>query len=270
MRTHRSTLILILAVASLAACGARTSLPGNNNQNNGNQNQNANQNHNANVGDECSAPQDCVVAWKQDDCCPCPVAASPEELAADPCLIPEGGVTPDGCFPEACPAMPCLECPDVGRTATCESGLCIFKEGQCTGDTECITAVRVDNCCEQAFPATYADTLADPCLRPWPLSWSDIPQECQDRWDPECALIDCAPSAPRSRAVACGETGCETVTECAAPVDCALMVNTRQCCPCAEGYPASMAGHDPCIVPEGTTPPEGCRPAGCDTVLRLA
>jgi hypothetical protein len=28
-----------------------------------------------------------------------------------------------------------------------------------------------------------------------------------------------------------------------------------------------MAGHDPCIVPEGSTPPEGCRPEACNDVL---
>lgn len=265
--------LLALVVAYATGCGGRTLYNGGDGgTNNANGNQNQNQNHNGNqnnnnvVTGECQTPDDCVVATKADACCACPEAASAADLAADPCLIPEGDPWREECTVE-CPAIECPPCPTLGRTADCQQHQCVLKEGQCTEDEQCVTAIRTDNCCEQAFPATVADVEADPCLTYWPMYWYDIPEECMQRWDPVCALIDCAPSPPTSRAVTCGSDGCGFVPECQTPQDCRLMTNYRECCPCPTAWPASMAGHDPCVVPLGTTVPVGCMPEACADVL---
>ena len=171
----RRTLLWSLAgllIATLAACGGRTLAGGNTNTNtNGNTNANTNHNGNYSPGQECLSPADCRVARKWDACCSCPEAASEADLAEDPCLIPlEQSAVPEQCFVE-CPAVECPPCADVGRTVDCLSGQCAWKEGRCAEDNQCVAAIRVDNCCEQAFPATHADIAADPCLVYWPHYW---------------------------------------------------------------------------------------------------
>ncbi len=248
-------------------CGGRTlygNTNTNTNQNNGNTNTNTNQNNN--VAGECQSAADCVVATKVDACCSCPEAASPSDLANDPCLIPVGEDYPDGCYAE-CPAIPCPLCPTQGRTADCRDHQCVLKEGACIEDTECVAAIRMDNCCEQAFPATRADIAADPCLVEWPYYWEDVPQECYDAWDPICDMIDCAPSPPPYRSVQCSSDGCAFMEECADANDCTRLVDHRECCSCPTAWPASMVGHDPCLLPVGQTAPADCRPESCNDVL---
>lgn len=204
-----TVLSVALAVGLGVGCGGRTlfyagdgGTNSNTNLNNGNTNGNTNLNNN--TQGECQDPADCVVAVKADACCSCPEAASPEDLANDPCLIPLGEDSPDGCWARECPAIPCPMCPTQGRTADCQQNQCVLKEGRCLEDNECVPAIRVDNCCEQAFPATRADIDADPCLMAWPDYYEDVPQACYDAWDPICDMIDCAPSPrpPGPRAAA--------------------------------------------------------------------
>jgi hypothetical protein len=271
-------LVLLLAVPLAIGCGGRT-LYGNqdagaNNSNNQNQNQNQNQNSNTNtnqnnnnVTGECSRASDCVVAYKADDCCSCPLSASLEDLAADPCLVPEGAEWPDGCFPHECPPSLCPYCSDLGRTPDCQGGQCVFKEGHCTLDDQCVLAIRTDNCCEHAFAATVSDIEADLCLSYWSGYWNDVPQECLDRWDPECDYIDCMPAPPPSRATECNGSSCFFVSECASDDDCTRLLNWRECCPCPEAWPLSMVGRDPCLTLPTASPPEGCQPLHCDAVL---
>lgn len=250
-----------LLVITLGACGGRTLTGGNTNLNsNGN---NTNLNLNTNPGEECLQAADCRVARKWDACCSCPEAASAADLAADPCLIPlEQSAVPDGCY-VTCPAVECPPCADASRTVDCVGGQCAFKEGRCIEDTECVAAIRTDMCCEQAFAATHADIAADPCLLAWPLLWQDIPQQCIDAQPEWCDLVDCAPSPPPSRALYCASDGCAFGTECSVPSDCTLMIDHRGCCNCPEMWPASMVGHDPCILPVGETPGPGCFPEAC-------
>ncbi len=258
-RTYLWSLIPVL-LATLAGCGGRTLYSGNGN---GNLNTNANGNS---AGDECQIAADCRVARKWDTCCSCPEAVSDADLAADPCLIPlEQSAVPDQCFID-CPAIACPICPDAGRTVDCLSGECAYREGRCADDTECVAAIRTDNCCEQAFPATHDDIAADPCLTYWPLSWQDIPQACWDAWPEYCDSVDCAPSGPSSRAMYCASDGCAFGTECTTPSDCTLLIDHRACCSCPQSWPASMVGHDPCILPVGEIPPAGCMPEACDAV----
>ncbi len=239
---------------ALGACGGRT-LTG------------AGNNNNVNPGGECQAPADCVIARKWDACCACPVPASAEDLAADPCLIPVGqSNVPDGCFVD-CPAIPCEVCPDEGKSLDCDNGECTWAEGHCTQDTECVPVLRTDNCCEVAFPGTHADVAADPCLTYWPIGWSEIPQQCYDQWPELCDLVDCAPVQPSSRAMYCSSDGCAFADECEQTSDCTLMVDHRQCCFCPEAWPVSMIGHDPCIVPLGEIPAEGCYLEACLGVM---
>lgn len=273
---HRLALVLGLCFLPLAlglGCGGRTLYgnqdAGSNNANtntNTNSNGNTNQNNN-NVTGECTETSDCVVAYKVDECCSCPRSASPDDLAADPCLIPEGEEYPDGCYPEECPPSLCPPCANLGRTPDCQGGLCLFKEGQCTLDTQCVLAIRTDNCCEQAFSATRADIQADPCLTYWSGYWYDTPEECMERWDPECAYIDCAPSPPPSRATICDGASCVFAPECDTEEDCTRLLNWRECCPCPTAWPKVMVGHDPCVTLPGAAPPSGCIPDYCDEVL---
>ncbi|MFH2006242.1 MAG: hypothetical protein ABI333_06625 [bacterium] len=263
-----------LAFLLAAGCGGRTLYGGGdggtglNNNSNLNYNSNSNYNSNYNTGGECQTAGDCRIARKWDACCSCPKVASAEDLAADPCLIPmEQSSIPPGCMVE-CPAVECPPCPDAGRTVDCRLGECAWKEGHCTEDTQCVAAIRVDNCCQQAFPATHADIAADPCLMYWPHWWDEIPTQCWDQWPEWCDLVDCAPSPPASRAMVCGsEDSCDYIEECATVNECTLLTDHRQCCSCPEVWPASMVGHDPCIVPIGSTVPMDCRPQTCDQVL---
>lgn len=256
--------LVALLVVAHGGCGGRTLAGGNTNANGNN---NTNLNTNTNPGDECVGAADCRVARKWDMCCSCPEAASAADLAADPCLIPlEQSAVPGECV-VPCPAVECPPCPDAGRTVDCLAGECAFKEGRCTEDTECVAAIRVDMCCEQAFAATHADIAADPCLMVWPLYWQDIPQQCLDAQPEWCDLVDCAPSPPPSRALYCASDGCAFGSECSAPPDCTLLVDHRACCSCPEVWPASMAGHDPCVLPVGQAPPPGCYPEACLGVM---
>ncbi len=263
----------LLAAAWLlaAGCGGRTiwETPdgGSNNNYNGNGNGNSNWNHNGNGG-ECAVAGDCTMAVKTDECCSCPVAASQADMAADPCLVPVGEPTPDGCA-VPCPAIPCQECLSSHYTADCQGGQCVTREGECAQDTDCVIGIRVDNCCEQAFPVTLEDIQEDICLVRWSDwgYWDQVPQECYDRWDPICDMIDCAPAGPWSRATECSPEGCRLVPECSQESQCTLMTDHSYCCSCPTSWPTSMLGHDPCVVPAGEQPGPGCHLPDCEQVL---
>lgn len=274
LRTMLLFAAALLLVFPALGCGGRTltGVPGdggthsNNNNVNNNLNNNVNNNNNNNAG-ECQSADDCSIATKWDQCCACPEPASAQDLARDPCLIPiEQSYIPPQCIVD-CPAVECPPCPDWGKSLACLWGECEWAEGHCTRDTECIAAIRVDNCCQPAIPATHDDVDSDPCLVYWPIGWEGIPQECFDLWDPQCALIDCAPWPPASRAMECEQNMCGYVPECERQDDCTLLVDHRQCCPCPEAWPSSMSDHDPCLLPKGAYPPGDCIPDACDGVM---
>lgn len=272
MRYERMALLVLLGL-SLSACVDRGAPGGQNNANNNantnsnsNTNSNTNSNSNNNQG-ECNSADDCVVALKYDECCACPRPASQADMAADPCLLPLGTEEiPDQCQ-VVCPAMPCEECRDAGRTVTCREGRCEWFEGHCDRDDDCVVGIWTDDCCTAAIPVTKDDIAQDQCLQYWPIQDGIIPQACQDKWDPQCAYVDCAPQPPWSRAVACQETEegkmCELVPECESNDDCAVLIDMKACCPCPEAWPVAMKSHDPCLVASGEQAPSGCQPLDC-------
>ena len=216
---------------------------------------------------ECTTAEDCLLAVKHDTCCPCPQPSSQADLAADPCLLPlEVSQIPEECQVD-CPEIPCPACPSPGRSVECRQGECAWKEGICEEDEECLAAIRTDNCCEAAFPATLSDIEEDECLVVWPIAWETVSSSCLDRWPEECAYIDCMPAPPPSRAVECGPDGCEFVGECEENEECGLVVDTRKCCFCPEVWPLSMVSHVPCLVRSGDPIPAGCRPPECENIL---
>ncbi len=261
---------VVLSGMVLMGCTDRSVPSGQNNSNqntNGNSNTNTNTNSNNNNQADCRSDDDCVVAVKHDECCACPRPASPAEMAADPCLLLVGTENiPEECN-VICPAIPCQECPDVGKTAACRDGRCEWFEGHCSKDEDCVVGIRTDDCCTSAMPVNKADIDRDECLTYWPIEGWNVPQSCYEQWDPVCEVIDCAPNPPRSRAVACKQEQdgnmCRYVDECATREDCAVLVDTKVCCPCPQPWPVSMKTHDPCLVEPGTTPPAGCAPTNC-------
>lgn len=262
------------SAAWMVGCGGRTFTGAQDgalaNNHNTNQNANTNQNHNQNnnnIPGECQTADDCLPALKWDQCCACPVSASQDDLEADPCLIPLlQSHIPDECIVD-CPAVECPPCASHSWTAACTNGTCTWQQGRCTQNTDCVIALPVHDCCLAAYPATHDDIDEDPCLLYW-SQWSyEVPETCQEQWRPECASFDCAPSGPPTRGVQCGTDGCQYVEECNTVEDCALLLDTRQCCPCPQAWPAFMATHDPCLIHPGEQTPVGCPPAYCDTVL---
>lgn len=137
--------------------------------------------------------------------------------------------------------------------------------GPCTDDDECVAAIRTDNCCEVGYAELRRRVESDLCLEFWPYAWSNVPQECLDRWDPECAFIDCMPAPPQWRNAVCTRSGCVLAPECSRPSDCELAMNMTLCCPCPEAVPAGFADLHPCFVPhpQGGTVPQDCYPQAC-------
>ncbi len=277
MKIKHVLISLVLFVAGSAGGCLDRSAPGlqNNANNNANTNSNGNSNGNSNVNSnsnsnnqgECRSADDCSLAIKYDDCCACPRPASQEDMDADPCLLPVGTEDiPEECQ-VICPAMPCEQCLDEGKTVTCREGRCEWFEGHCGRDEDCVLGIRTDNCCTAAMPVTKNDIHEDQCLTYWPIQYIQIPQSCYDQWDPMCEMVDCAPIEPWSRAVACqddeGGKMCRFVPECDNRYDCAVLVDTRSCCPCPAPWPLSMKSHDPCLVDPGVPPPASCAPTNC-------
>jgi hypothetical protein len=131
-------------------------------------------------------------------------------------------------------------------------------------------AIRVDICCAAAEPATAEEVSQDPCLVPYPVSYSKIPKSCQDKWPEWCDYVDCAESPPESRLVHRLPDGrCAYKDECLTDVDCTLAVDVRRCCTCPEPYPRELIDVDPCVVlPEqAESPSPGCPDRCTDFVL---
>ncbi|MBI5480294.1 MAG: hypothetical protein HY906_15625 [Deltaproteobacteria bacterium] len=136
----------------------------------------------------------------------------------------------------------------------------------CTVDTECAVAVRTDNCCQAAYPELVSAIAADPCLELWSAYGSlSIPRQCLDKWDPQCAVIDCMPAPPPSRVARCDRGACEFAIECVDPTDCTVAIDTRSCCPCPTVVPAQLLDVDRCLVkyPQTGPAPSGCAPQAC-------
>jgi hypothetical protein len=136
----------------------------------------------------------------------------------------------------------------------------------CTADDQCVVAIRTDNCCEAAYPELSWNVDPTRCVELWSASAStSIPKPCLDRWDPQCAYVDCMPAPPPSRVARCDTGRCEFALECNGAADCTVATNPRECCPCPMVVPARLLEDDPCLVPypNGAPPPSSCYPQAC-------
>lgn len=87
-------------------------------------------------------------------------------------------------------------------------------ESETGSNDECLLAIRLDLCCNQAFPATAAEVEADPCVVVWPIDWESLPPEvvstctaAQPEW---CETVDCDFAEPASEMVGpTADGGCE-------------------------------------------------------------
>ncbi|MFO7567191.1 MAG: hypothetical protein R6X02_31385 [Enhygromyxa sp.] len=81
------------------------------------------------------------------------------------------------------------------------------------GELDCRLAIRLDQCCNQAFAATVEEIEAEPCVAEWPVDWGTLPSElaaacieAQPNW---CEIVDCDYAQPASDMVGPdGEGGC--------------------------------------------------------------
>lgn len=141
-----------------------------------------------------------------------------------------------------------------------------FYNPACAKDDDCRVAVRTDNCCESAYPEKVWIVDFDPCLEYWSAYGAvSVPEECLDRWDPQCAYVDCMPGPPPSRVARCDQGHCEFALECNDPSACMLVLDVRECCPCPTAVPRALYQVDPCLTkyPQDAFPPEDCYPQAC-------
>ena len=139
----------------------------------------------------------------------------------------------------------------------------------CGADSDCVIAVRTDNCCQAAYPELIWNVAGDSCLELWSAAGPvNILPECYNRWDPQCAYVDCMPAPPESRVARCDQGFCTYALECIDPTDCTLATNARECCPCPVAVPARLLDADACLAkyPQGGTPPQSCYPGACPTM----
>jgi hypothetical protein len=138
--------------------------------------------------------------------------------------------------------------------------------GICISDDQCAVAVRTDSCCEAAYPEKVWNIASNLCVEYWfNYGYAAVPQQCRDKWDPQCAYIDCMPAPPPSRVARCDRGACEFAIECVDPTDCTVAIDTRSCCPCPTVVPAALLDVDPCLVkyPQAGPAPTGCAPQAC-------
>ncbi len=216
-----------------------------------------NHNGNTNATYGCTEAGDCLVAYWADQCCPCPIPATAAQVEAEPCLVSiYQSYIPPECY-VGCPDVDCPPCVNWDGPVTCAADQCVWNEGGCNVDDDCLLVIEVDECCTQAFAMSRNDISSDPCLVFWPPS-DRISDTCRAQWETNCDLINCTWSPPDTRNAVCGSSGCSLVSECGNAQDCALALNGRECCACPQAWPATMIGRDPCLVPAGTPVPAEC------------
>jgi len=219
-------------------------------------------NSNSNVTTGCAEPGDCLAAVWADQCCGCPVPATRSQVEAEACLV---SVYQSFIPPECevyCDDVDCPPCVHWDDPVTCAGDQCVWNEGGCNGDDDCLLVIQVNDCCTQAFPMSLNDIFSDPCLVFWPPT-DEISPTCRAQWDADCDLLNCTWSPPDTRNAVCSATGCDLAPECANAQDCTLALSGRECCPCPRAWPATMIGRDPCLVLAGTPIPPDCPTHDC-------
>jgi hypothetical protein len=113
---------------------------------------------------------------------------------------------------------------------------------------DCLLAIRVDECCQPAMPATRQQVAADPCLVPYPPRDRDT-QHCPDLM---LEICDCSWRAirPTSYLVELASDGqCYFVGECETAADCTVARDfTLSCCACPSVFPRPYVAQQACVV----------------------
>jgi hypothetical protein len=137
----------------------------------------------------------CVAAVPLDRCCPVAIAASAQEVAADPCLVAWSDFgralldgTDDDCRLLGCP--PCGAAPPTPRIAALGAGGACELVDECTQASDCVAAADVSWCCTcvDVYPRSLVDDA--PCIQPSEITTN--PPECASICMDICD-IGCAP-----------------------------------------------------------------------------
>jgi hypothetical protein len=123
------------------------------------------------------------------------------------------------------------------------------------GDSDCVVAQRIDECCPHYIAVESAEAKAEPCIvalgEPRPVG-SEL-DECMP--EQNCALVDCAPpDEPTSLSVFRGDGACMFTDECMTAADCVLATERTHCCSCPVSMPKSLVDQELCITAEGESP----------------
>lgn len=132
---------------------------------------------------DSAPPTGCIVAWRVDQCCAYAIAASAEQVAADPCLMPYPlhGAIPAECQPDpdVCANVDCAQMPPPTRVAGLVEGQCEFID-ECATAEDCELATNMAQCCvcAEAFPKGLAERA--PCVVSAAEAPPDgcVPSEC--------------------------------------------------------------------------------------------
>ncbi len=130
------------------------------------------------------------------------------------------------------------------------------------GASECVAAVRLDQCCGTPMPISRVELMADPCWAEWPSMGSRPTQNLA------CPTMSCPghcpPVALPSHALALDTTGaCQFVSECQTADDCGAFRDATECCDCAAAFPRSFATTQACLVGQNEMSPAEC--ASCQS-----
>jgi hypothetical protein len=153
---------------------------------------------------------------------------------------------------------------DSGAASTDGNGA---SPDSANGVGECVVAMRLDSCCEQAMPIHAGQLGKDPCLvryTPYYPS-SQVPAVCAARKG-DCSAVRCEAAIRTLFAEQSSDGSCVWKSECETNADCIAVLDCREhCCGCGAALPLAYAQAEPCVkTPQKTDP----LPAGCQQPCR--
>ena len=84
-------------------------------------------------------------------------------------------------------------------------------EADSGGEAQCVLAIRIDLCCNQAYPATVAEVDAEDCVVLWPIDYEaldpDLVTACVAAQPDFCEIVDCDFAPPASEEVTVDASG---------------------------------------------------------------
>lgn len=127
---------------------------------------------------------------------------------------------------------------------------------------ECVLAVRLDSCCQQAVAATVQEVEADECLVEFDRNGKypqPVVDTCFARIAAQCTATLCELSWPPSLAVVADASGmCSFADECQSAADCAIASDHENGCACPRAWPRSFVDAHECIIEPGQQLPAQC------------